>query len=145
MKIQISTNLYPLTPEIRRVFRFLASGAANTAASYAVYIVLLQFFTYRASYSIAFITGIAIGYKLNQKVVFKAKSSISTLAIYPMIYIAQYLSGLGIAIIWVDYMNFHPALAPVVTIAITLPLTYFVNRWLFFKVNRKDSKNQSCE
>ena len=45
-----------------RFARFLAAGTVNTAASYAIYLLLLNVVDYRAAYSVAYVAGLAGGY-----------------------------------------------------------------------------------
>ena len=42
------------------LLRFLVSGAANTLASYALYLLLLRFISYLWAYSLAYAAGIAL-------------------------------------------------------------------------------------
>ena len=139
-----NTASFTLPREVGMIARFLASGAANTGATYAIYIITLQFLSYRLSYSVAFVAGIVIAYKINRNFVFKAPPKKNALLVYPLIYVAQYLSGLGIAVIWVDYMHLHPVLAPAASIAITIPLTYLLNRWVFYRTDIQGSEHNSA-
>ncbi|VWX60485.1 conserved membrane hypothetical protein [Burkholderiales bacterium 8X] len=111
--------------------RFLISGGLNTAATYALYLVLLNVLPYWLSYAIAFVAGIVLAYILNRLFVFGAPRSEKKAAMLPLVYVVQYLAGALIVFVWVDALDFHAALAPAASIAITLPLTFAASRWLF--------------
>lgn len=111
--------------------RFLASGGFNTLVSYLVYLVLLHWFPYRASYSVAFASGIALAYLLNRYYVFRQPGGALGPLFVVMIYAGQYLLGLLIVSAWVDWIGGPAKIAPLVAVAISLPLTYLCNAAVF--------------
>lgn len=111
--------------------RFMLSGAFNTAITYILYLVLLRFMSYRISYSIAFVSGIIIAYILNLFFVFRAQGGLKTIALFPLVYLAQYLAGLGIVTLWVDLLNWNASFAPIAAIVATIPLTFILSRLVF--------------
>ncbi|VTU17418.1 GtrA-like protein [Variovorax sp. PBL-H6] len=113
------------------LIRFLISGGLNTLGTYLLYLVLLRFMPYWVSYAIAFVSGIALAYALNRFFVFGAPRNEGKAALLPLVYLAQY--GLGALIVygWVDLLRLPPTLAPLASIAVTIPLTFVASRWLF--------------
>lgn len=111
--------------------RFLASGAVNTLASYAMYLVLLQVFTYRCSYAIAFSIGIVMAYLLNRYFVFRSPSGRLGPIFVTLIYLGQFAIGMGLVSAWVQWLNGPVALAPFFSVVLTLPVTFFLNRKVF--------------
>ncbi|MEO8117745.1 MAG: GtrA family protein [Rhodoferax sp.] len=111
--------------------RFLASGAFNTAVTYGVYLVLLQVLSYLVSYSIAFALGIGLAYVLNRYVVFGASGGRYGPLLVLLIYLGQFVLGLGLVSVWVQWLTGPEALAPLFSIAISLPLTFLLNRMVF--------------
>lgn len=111
--------------------RFLLSGGLNTAVTYALYIVLLQLLSYRISYTISFCAGIAIAYCCNRFFVFRTHAGASTAALFPMVYIIQYLVGLGVVSVWVETFGWSVPLAPIAAIIVTIPLTFVLSRFVF--------------
>jgi len=111
--------------------RFLISGGVNTLGTYLLYLALLNWLPYWLSYAIAFVSGIALAYALNRYFVFGAPRSKKKAAMLPLVYLAQYLVGASIVYLWVDLLHLHAAVAPLASIAITVPLTYAASRWLF--------------
>jgi len=49
----------------------------------------------------------------------------------PAVYLAQYGVGALIVFAWVNALDWPPALAPLASIAVTVPLTFAASRWLF--------------
>jgi putative flippase GtrA len=121
----------PARPISSPFVRFLISGGVNTLCTYLLYLALLQVLPYWMSYAIAFITGIVLAYVLNRIFVFGSPRSERRAAMLPAVYLAQYLAGSVIVFAWVGLLGFNAALAPAVSIVITIPLTYAASRWLF--------------
>jgi putative flippase GtrA len=115
--------------------RFLLSGTFNTAATYGLYLVLLRFLSYRTSYTITYLTGILLVYCLSRYFVFRAKGGMVAAALFPLVYLIQYLAGLSIVSFCVEVLDLSAALAPFAAVALTIPLTFVLTRWIF--VGRK--------
>ena len=111
--------------------RFLASGGFNTAITYVLYLALLHWLPYRQSYSIAFACGIALAYALNRYYVFRRPGGQLGPLLVGLIYLGQYLLGLLIVSLWVGWLGAPAAVAPLAAIAISLPLTYLCNAFVF--------------
>lgn len=113
--------------------RFLVSGGFNTALTYGVYLLLLNVVPYKISYTIAYISGILLAYILNRFFVFKSHNGIKSILLFPLIYLAQYVVSLLILWVWVEQLGFDDRLAPLVAIAITVPMTFILSKLLFLK------------
>jgi putative flippase GtrA len=96
-----------------------------------LYLLLLRFMQYTLAYSVAFVAGIVISYLLNSTFVFRATARARTLALFPLIYVVQYVVGLAVVAIWVDLLGLPDTLAPLAAVAVTLPITYLLTRLLF--------------
>lgn len=114
-----------------RFARFLVSGVLNTAITYAIYLALLQFASYRTSYSIAYVAGIAVSYLLNRSFVFKRHGGWRTLLLFPLVYVAQYLFGIFTLWVWIDQAKLSETIGPLVVVALSVPLTYLLTRFVF--------------
>jgi putative flippase GtrA len=107
--------------------RFLVSGAANTAVTYALYCVLVFFLHPQVAYAIVFVLGIALAYFINARYVFRAPLRVSTAAVYPLVHAVQYaLSALLIGM-FTD-AGLGPRVALAITIALVTPLSFLLNR-----------------
>ena len=110
--------------------RFLLAGALNTAATYAVYLLLLSVLGYTLAYSLAFILGILIAYAMNSRYVFRVATSLRTFALFPLVYAAQYLVGVAALRIAVVEFGVAQKYALIASIAVTVPMTFLLNRLL---------------
>lgn len=111
--------------------RFLISGGFNTAITYAIYLMLLMFFPYKTSYTVSFASGIVIAYSLSRYFVFKKETGFKSKFLFPFIYAIQY--SLGLAIVWfsVEHLGIPETIAPIISICLTIPVTYFLTKILF--------------
>lgn len=113
--------------------RFLITGLFNTAITYVLYLLFLQFMAYQLAYSVVFVLGILISYVLNAGFVFRARMTLGTLARFPLVYVAQYALGMGLVVVLVEFAGVAAWLAPLCAIAVTVPLTFVLSRFIFTK------------
>ncbi|MFL1558104.1 GtrA family protein [Pseudomonas sp. O11] len=113
--------------------RFLVSGGFNTALTYGVYLLLLNFLSYNASYTIAYVGGILLAYTLNRFFVFKSHNGFKSAALFPLIYLAQYLVSLVVLRVWIEKLGLDERVGPLLAIAITVPMTFILTRFLFVR------------
>jgi putative flippase GtrA len=124
----------PLSSRIRDAGReggrFLVAGAINTACTFALYWLLLPTLGYGPAYTISFVAGIILSYVLNSVFVFRTRVSLKTAAIFPSVYLVQYLLGLLVLWAWVDVFGLPAAWGVFATVAISLPVTFVMSRWI---------------
>jgi putative flippase GtrA len=111
--------------------RFVAAGTANTIAIYVVYAALLQVLRYRLAYTLAFIAGILLSYALNARFVFRRRVAWRTAWQFPLIYVLQFVLGLALVSLCVEWLHVPQRLALLMTLVVTIPLSYFAIRNLF--------------
>jgi putative flippase GtrA len=114
-----------------RFFRFILSGGLNTAITYAIYLLLLQQISYQISYTVAYVSGIVISYILNRAFVFRGHRGLRSILLFPLVYVAQYGFGMLILWLWIDMAKLNDKVAPLIVVAVTLPLTYVFSRFVF--------------
>lgn len=114
-----------------RFIRFLVSGAFNTLISYSLYIALLQMFSYRISYVLAFLFGVVMAYAINRHFVFRASGGRRGPMLVFLIYLCQFVAGLWLTFAWVQWFHGAEGLAPLFSIVVSIPLTYLLNRLVF--------------
>jgi putative flippase GtrA len=117
--------------------RFLVVGAANTAASYLLYLLLLLVIDYRVAYTLAYVAGFAWGYLAHARFVFGARPGAGSAAAYIATYGAMYLVALGVLYVAVDRFGIPKPLGMLVTLAITVPLSFLLLRRGFGRGPRK--------
>lgn len=111
--------------------KFLLSGAFNTALSYAAYALLLLVLPYQWAYTIAYAAGIAVAYLLYRYFVFGRSGGRYGPLLVCLIYAAQYLLGMGLVTLWTGVLALPPIFAPAFAIAVSLPVTFLLNRLVF--------------
>lgn len=111
--------------------RFLVSGATNTALTYLLYLGALGALGHRLAYTLAFASGLLLAYLLNRHFVFCAHAGWRSVLAMPLIYLVQYLVGLGVVEVWVRGLGGPAALAPLAAIGVTVPMVYLLSRKAF--------------
>lgn len=113
--------------------RFLLVGATNTASSYLLYLLLLQFMAYLFAYSLAYCAGIVLSYFLNVRYVFKRNASLASFLQFPLVYLIQY--ALGALTLWllVGQFGMSASLAMIAVIIVTIPVTFLSSRLVLRK------------
>ena len=109
--------------------RFILTGGTNTAVSWLLYLMLYWLgMPYTLAYSFAFAFGIVFTYYLNTRWVFKVEMSWRTFLQFPMVYVAQYVLGMGILVLLVDYLHLPAAYGPPLVTVLTMPVTFLLSR-----------------
>lgn len=111
-----------------RFARFVIVGAANTAASYGVYLLLLRVVDYRIAYTAAYLAGLALGYWAHATFVFRARLGRRSAITYLASYAAMYVISLGVLAVAVDYLRIPEPAAMVVALCFTIPTTFLLLR-----------------
>jgi len=111
--------------------RFLVAGVLNTALTYLLYVLLLQVVSYRVAFTLAYVAGILVSYALSARFVFRKQTSWRSFLRFPFVYLAQYLAGLLLVSLLVEWLSVPAWLAPLVALLVTIPLTYVLSRAVF--------------
>lgn len=113
---------------VAQFIKFVGIGGINTIATYLLYLLLLFVSTYQVSYTIAYLSGIFLSYWLNLKFVFQERGSTKKMLLYPFVYLGQYIVGMFILYVTVDYFNIPQEIGPIIVVLITLPMTFFLSK-----------------
>lgn len=108
--------------------RFLVVGASNTAVTYALYLALLPVAGYSLAYTIAYAIGIAIAYLLNTQIVFRVGHTLAGLALFPLVYVAQYIAGIVVLYLTINLFRVPKQFALIASIVTTVPITFLLSR-----------------
>ena len=111
-----------------RFARFIVVGAANTAASYLVYLALLQVIDYRVAYTAAYIAGLALGYWAHATFVFDARLGVRSALAYLVTYGAMYLLSLAVLAAAVDWIGIPKPAAMLAALCVTVPASFLLLR-----------------
>jgi putative flippase GtrA len=110
--------------------RFIVCGVINTGVTFIIYVCLLWFVSYPAAYTISYVVGVFIAYWLNARFVFQEALSIARALQYPVVYLVQYLLGLGLLFLLVEVAHLSDIVAPLLVVILTLPVTFLLSRYL---------------
>lgn len=110
--------------------RFLVAGAANALASYLLYLFFLLALPYPGAYSLSYAAGILISFLLNSLFVFQVPLRWSKLLRFPLVYLVQYLLGIGVLALLVERLGLDPRLGPLAVLLVTLPVSFGLTRWV---------------
>jgi putative flippase GtrA len=120
-----------------RFFVFVIYGGLNTLASYLLYLLLLAILHHQIAYLIAYLFGIALAYFLNLRFVFKSQSTLKKAASYPLVYVIQYIMGAVLFYVLVNLLLVSKLLAPLLVVAMLLPVSYFLNKALLLAARKQ--------
>ena len=114
--------------------RFVAFGALNTIATYAIYCGLVALISPQMAYAIVFALGIGLAFVLNSKFVFRTRVRLGLVALYPIVYIVQYGAN-ALLIDWLTGADLGPRAALAVALIIVTPLSFVLNRLILTRRN----------
>lgn len=110
--------------------RFLAGGIANTLATLLLYWALLTILPPHPAYATSFVAGIGLSYLVNTGFVFGARRSWGNLVAFPLVYLVGYGAGALVLELATARFGVDPRLAPLLSVAVTVPLTFVLMRLL---------------
>ncbi len=114
--------------------KFVLVGLANTGLTYLLYAALAIVLPYTLAYSITYVLGIVFSYLVNSLFVFKERLSFAKAFQFPLVYLVQYLVNVLLLKLLVELLGVHKLIAPVLIIAVTIPITFFLSRKIIKKV-----------
>lgn len=126
-------RLADLRSHLPVVTRFLVGGAINTAATLALYWALQKVMHYQLAYLASYCAGIAISYAVNTRFVFRARHTWLKFAVFPLIYLITYVIGALVLRLSVDHLGVPVPVAPLVSIVVTLPVSFLLTRFLLLR------------
>lgn len=118
-------------PSAKGFAKFLVAGGINTLVTYAIYLGLLAFMPYALSYTIAYVTGIALAFVLNRFFVFKSHRGACSVLLFPLVYAVQYVVGVAVLWLWIDVLGMGAAWGPFVVVVVSVPVTFLLSRRVF--------------
>ncbi|MFN3235530.1 MAG: GtrA family protein [Pseudomonadales bacterium] len=112
----------------KEVGRFLTSGAFNTLLSYLMFLFFNLYFEYLVAYTLAYVFGVFSAYALHSIFVFREKLSFMKSAQYQVMYVLLYVVSITTVYLLVELLNSPEALAPVLAMLVTVPVSYILGR-----------------
>ncbi|NQX47276.1 GtrA family protein [Paenibacillus tritici] len=120
--------------------KFGIVGGINTIFSLLIYYLLLYFkWNYMFANIIGYFISSILGYVLNKFWVFKFKEAKagSSILKYYVIYGSSFSLNVIAMYLWVSFFNVSETLAPILTVLITLPYNFVLNKvWTFKEIKK---------
>jgi putative flippase GtrA len=108
--------------------RFLLFGLFNTALTYAVYCALVWLMPAQWAYALVFAGGIALAYWGNSRWVFRSAPSGARAALYPLVYLAQYVVNAALLHVAMRVFGLGPRLGLAAALVVGTPISFVLNR-----------------
>lgn len=120
-------------PALPVFLRFLVVGGVNTLASLVVYWLALPWMPPQAAYALSFAFGVVLGYLMHTRYAFRVRRGWRSFAAWPLVCLAGWLVGAGALQLAIGPLRLDPRIAPLLSIAASLPVTFVLGRWVFGK------------
>lgn len=119
---------------VGQAFRFLLLGTVNTVVTYGIYLLILSYVGYQLAYMISYVIGIAFGYFLNAKAVFRTQTSLLKFLLFVFIYVFQLAGGAALMYLIVNVLRVSVELAPLVVLFVQVPTSFFLVRTVMKRI-----------
>ena len=110
--------------------KFMVSRGACAVFSYGLYLALLLVVRYEIAYLSTYTAGIALAYFVSSRFVFRVPMTPRSATRFPLVYLAQFLVSFVLLKIAVQVAHIPPSIACALAIAVTIPLTFSLSRWI---------------
>jgi putative flippase GtrA len=117
----------------RELVTWVLMGGTNTLVTWLAYLAFDRLWSYEISYSLSYALGIVLAYYMNARWVFRVPMSWRTFLQFPLVYVVQYVSGLGLMYVLIELLLCPEAAAPLAVTAITLPITFVMSKLILKK------------
>jgi putative flippase GtrA len=114
-----------------QLVRFALVGGSNTVVTLLLFVLLQHWLPAAVAYTLVFALGLAYTTVLTARVVFGARLTRRTSALYVGWYLLVYGVGLATVSLLDSFVGRSPVLTAVVTVAVTAPLNFLGGRLLF--------------
>jgi putative flippase GtrA len=110
--------------------KFIVSRGVCAIFSYGLYLALLLVVRYEIAYVVSYAAGIALAYFVSSRFVFQVAMSPRSAARFPLVYLAQFVVSFVLLRIAVQLVHIPPSIAYAIAVAVTIPLTFSLSRWI---------------
>lgn len=113
--------------------RFISVGAINAAASYILYLLLLNFVSCSVAYIFSYISGIILSSVLNLNYVFHKNKTIKNIILISGTYTLLLLVNLTL-LNYLVKQGLNPIISPLLILIFTFPLAYLSQKKILSKI-----------
>ena len=114
-----------------QALRFVLAGGVNTAVTYLLYLALLPVLGYRTAYVLAFVLGIGLSFLLLRHAVFARPGKRFSLLYVMVSHVVNLALSLAVVELAVRWLRVPAWAAPLLAMALCVPVMFFVQRWIF--------------
>jgi len=111
---------------------FIWWGGINTLLTYTIYLCLNLILNYKLAYFLSYFIGILCSYHFNSNKVFKVGYSVKTFLFYPVLYLSQFGFSFLLLYVSINKLQINENIAPLLVIAFLFPITYLLNKLIFY-------------
>ena len=125
--------------------KFSIVGLSNTVVSYVIFLIGVSLgIHYQVSNLIGYMLGILNSFFWNNRLVFEKKeeeerSMWQALAKVYASYAFSYVVSAVLLVLWVDLLHVPEFLGPIITVVVTTPINFILNKFWAFKGKKKHS------
>ena len=130
MKLEKDLHILLMKFINKTFYRFIFVGMLNTIFSYIIYLICLLIMNYNIAYTISYVLGLFSSYYMNTKFVFFKNITWNSALKFPFAYISQYFFSIIILNFIFKHIPSGEFLAPIVSIIISTPIVYIINKYL---------------
>jgi putative flippase GtrA len=120
----------------REVLLWALGGGVNTLLTYGLYLLFNLFLHFQVAFTASYVIGIIFAYFYNSLVVFKSPLSYMKFALFPVVYLFQYLLSIVLLAVFVQRLQVSETLAPIFVLIIVTPVTYLLSKLILKEKNR---------
>ncbi|WNH50787.1 GtrA family protein [Stenotrophomonas oahuensis] len=110
--------------------KFILVRGICAVFTYGAYLLALQWWTYEVAYVASYVLGIALAYYSSATFVFGEPLKRRAALLFPLVYVVQFVAGYFLIKVAVEVIHVPEWLALAVSIAVTIPLTFVMTRWV---------------
>ncbi|HII1292192.1 TPA: flippase GtxA [Staphylococcus aureus] len=121
-----------LTQTHAEILKFIIVGGINTLNYYVVYLLLLKLLhiEYMISHITGFLVAFVISYYLNCYFVYRVKPTWRKFISFPITQIVNVSLQTVLLYVFVSWLNLPAEIAPFAGLAITIPITFVLSKWI---------------
>jgi putative flippase GtrA len=121
--------------DLMQFIKFGLVGVSNTLISLAVYYICLHLlhFAPQICNLFGFIISVINAYIWNLRWVFKTSGSKGRLLRFFCSYLFTYLLSVALLYVWINVLLVNESIAPLISLVVTVPTNYLLNRFWTFK------------
>lgn len=113
---------------IMQFTKFSLVGLFNTAVTFGIYSILLEFVTYKISFILAFLVGLIFSFLFNSFFVFRNRINLRKFILFSYIPSIQFVVSFFSIDLLIVHLNISPKIAPILSLIILFPMSFFINK-----------------